>query len=130
MPSPNSPHEGTNSPPPTNALQELWNELLRTGFMDGEKPTPPEAGPANVTVNFHRPPPPPEDPAVAALTGPYWDGLRKLKRVRITCPPASGIVLSRQTGTDPHPPAPTPGGHPAVLPAGSPEEPGDRQGSR
>ena len=51
-------------------------------------------------------PSPPEDPAVAALTGPYWDRLRQLKRVRITCPPASGIVVSRQPGRDPQPPPP------------------------
>ncbi len=115
MPSPDSPspHKLKNSPPATNALQELWNELLRTGFIAVEKPTPQQTGPATVTVTFHRPPPPepvprpPEDPAVAALTGPYWDGLRKLKRVRITCPPASGIVLSRQRGIDPQPPPPS-----------------------
>ena len=102
MPTPESPspHRVKKSPPPTNALQELWDEQLRTGFMDVEKSAPQEAGPATVTVTFHRPPPPeptprpPEDPAAAALTGPYWDGLRKLKRVRITCPPASGVIVS------------------------------------
>ena len=60
-------------------------------------PTPPSPAPV---------PSPPEDPAVAALTGPYWDALRRLKRVRITCPPASGIVVSRQPGPDPQPPPP------------------------
>lgn len=121
MPSPNSPHPVKKSPPPTNTLQELWNELLRTGFMDVDKSAPQEAGPATVTVTLHRPPPPepaprpPEDPAVAALTGPYWDGLRKLKRVRITCPPASGVIVSglpsatpqgpkNPTGSNPRPP--------------------------
>ena len=53
MASPDSPHQGTKSPPPTNALQELWNELLRTGFMDVEQPAPQEAGPATVTVTLH-----------------------------------------------------------------------------
>lgn len=63
MPSPNSPHPVKKSPPPTNALQELWNELLRTGFMDVEKSAPQEAGPATVTVTLHRPPPPEPAPA-------------------------------------------------------------------
>ncbi|MBM3842444.1 MAG: hypothetical protein FJ397_04130 [Verrucomicrobia bacterium] len=113
MPTPESPspQPGKNPPPPTNALQALWQEQLRTGFMDLEKPAPQEAG--AVTVTFHRPPPPeptphpPEDPAVAALTGPYWDRLRQLKRVRITCPPSSGIVVSRSPADDPPPPAQT-----------------------
>ena len=72
--------------------------------MDVEGPGPQAAGPAPYTVTFHRQTP--EDPAVAALTGPYWDRLRQLKRVRITCPPASGIVVSRQPGIDPQPPPP------------------------
>jgi hypothetical protein len=45
----------------------------------------------------------PAGPVVVGPIGPYWDALRKLKRVRVGGVPSSGIVISRtpDPATDP-----------------------------
>jgi hypothetical protein len=47
------------------------------------------------------PRPPADDPTVPA--GPYWDALRRLKRVRVGRSFSSGIVISRFPGSASHP---------------------------
>lgn len=45
--------------------------------------------------------PPADDPPVPA--GPYWDALRRLKRVRVGRSLSSGIVISRFPGSASYP---------------------------
>jgi len=54
--------------------------------------------------------PGPAGPVVAGPIGPYWDALRKLKRVRVGGVPSSGIVISRASD-------------PATAPAGGSRAP-------
>lgn len=59
----------------------------------------PNASPITRTVSASRPPA--DDPPVPA--GPYWDALRRLKRVRVGGSLSSGIVISRFPGPASHP---------------------------
>ena len=59
----------------------------------------PNASPITRTVSAPRPPA--DDPPVPA--GPYWDALRRLKRVRVGKSLSSGIVISRAPGPASYP---------------------------
>lgn len=45
--------------------------------------------------------------AAPGHTGPYWDALRKLARVRVGGPAVSGLIVSRRPQEE-DPPSPTP----------------------
>jgi hypothetical protein len=61
----------------------------------------PESNASPITRTVSAPRPPGDDPPVPA--GPYWDALRRLKRVRVGRSLSSGIVISRFPGSASYP---------------------------